>query len=357
MGQPNAAFDTVLGGVTAVVVTRGRSLYLPKALVALAGQDTMPSRVVLVDAGGQADPAIAEMAIRCGIPKEILSVVHAVRAKNFGQAAAAGLRSHNGEGAIWLLHDDCYPNPDCLTELASALELAPSVGVVGPKQVRADSPDLLGEVGVSQTHFGRRVPNGHDGELDQGQFDALEDVLGVGSAGMLIRADVWLALGGLSPALGPFRDGLDFARRARLAGYRVIVAPAARLEHEQATYRGLRGAAVRRGKREARTAEPERSYRARRRAWVFTLLTNCSLPALLPLALCALVAGAGRFVWRIARKEFRLAADEVVAPLSVILRPVGVLRARYVAARTRRLARRSLAPLLVSAGAARVARR
>jgi GT2 family glycosyltransferase len=339
-------------------VTRGRSLYLPKTLVALAGQDAPPDAVVLVDAGPHADPAIAEMAMRCGIPREKLSVVHAVRAKNFGQAVAAGLSGRLTVGPIWLLHDDCRPQASCLRLLAAALELAPSAGLVGPKQVRADNPALLGEVGVTTTPLGRRAPFGHDGELDQGQFDGLEDVLAVGSAGMLIRPEAWLSLGGFTPALGPFRDGLDISRRARLAGYRVMVEPAARLEHEQATYRGLRATSTgRRGARQARVASTERSYRARRSAWVFTLLAGASMAAVVPLAVMAVVLGFGRFVWRIARKEFRLAVDELAAPLAVVFRPDGWLRARHLARRTRRAPRRSLAPLLVSAREARVARR
>jgi GT2 family glycosyltransferase len=346
--------------VTAVIATQGRSLHLPQALVALAGQSVPPDSIVVVDAGPKADPAVAEMAIQCGIPKDKLSLVHAIRAKNFGQAVAAGLRGRDCEGVLWLLHSDCYPEPDCLAHLVAALDLAPSVGVVGPKQLRADDPTRLGEVGVTTTPLGRRVPYGHDGELDQGQFDALEDVLGVGSAGMAIRAEVWRALGGLAPALGPFRDGLEFCRRARLAGHRVVVEPAARLAHEQATYRGLAGGAQ--GRRPGRAgrapaASTRRSFRARRRAWVFTLLADCSFPALLPLAAMALVVGLGRFAWRIAAKEFRLAVDELAAPLAVLTRPDALARARYVAGRTRRAPRRSLAPLLVSAREARAGRR
>ncbi|MDR2453074.1 MAG: glycosyltransferase family 2 protein, partial [Bifidobacteriaceae bacterium] len=336
--------------MTAVVVTYGRSQHLPSALVALANQTALPSAVVLVDAGATADPAVAEMAVACGIPRDILTVVHAVRAKNFGQAVAAGLRGRQPDAVLWLLHDDCYPEPDCLARLVSALEMAPSVGVVGPKQVRADEPSRLGEVGVATTPLGRRVAYGHDGELDQGQFDALEDVLSVGAAGMAIKAEVWRALGGLAPALGPFRDGLEFCRRARLAGHRVVVEPAARMAHEQATYRGLRAGG---------RSQPsiKRSFRARRRAWVFTLLADCSFAALLPLAGLAAALGLARFAWRIASKQFRLAVDELAAPLSVFARPDALARARYVSSRTRRAPRRSLRPLLISPGEARAARR
>jgi GT2 family glycosyltransferase len=399
--------------VVAVVVTRGRSEYLPRALVALAAQSAPPDAVILVDAGPRSDPAIAEMAIRCGIDRQRLTVVHALRAKNFGQAAAAGLFGREAGDLIWLLHDDSYPTPDCLANLLAAVELAPSVAVAGPKQVRADDPGRLGEVGVTTTPLGRRLPHGQDGELDQGQYDRLDDVLAVGSAGMLVRADVWHRLGGFAPALGPFRDGLEFCRRARLAGHRVVVEPTAVLEHEQAAYRGLRGHPRRRRRVEgapapamapapagapgtvqapgaaqttaqvkvqarAAAAEPgdgsapaaapvpaparpadstARSYGARRRAFIFTELVDAPLPLWPLVCLAALAAGVGRFVWRIASKDFRLAVDEIWSPVAVLTRFDAVARARHVARRTRRLPRRRLAPLMISAGEARQARR
>ncbi|MDR1635136.1 MAG: glycosyltransferase [Bifidobacteriaceae bacterium] len=347
-----AAVAGLAAEVVAVVVTRGRSDYLPRALVALAGQTLAPAAVIVVDAGARSDPAIAEMAIRCGIPRQILTVVHAVRAKNFGQAVAAGLFGRAALPLIWLLHDDSYPAPDCLANLVARLEMSPLVAVAGPKQVQADHPDRLGEVGVTTTPFGRRVPYGVDGELDQGQYDRLEDVLAVGSAGMLVRGEVWQSLGGMAPALGPFRDGLEFCRRARLAGHRVVVEPNAVLEHEQASYRGLRDSDRRRPK-----PSTARSYGARRRAFIFTELVDAPLWALIPLAAAALAAGIGRFFWRLAAKDFRLAVDEAWAPVAVLTRLDAVARARYVARRTRRTPRRRLAPLEISSAEARQDRR
>jgi hypothetical protein len=345
-------------------------------LVALAGQTAAPGAVIVVDAGPRSDPAIAEMAIRCGVERQRLTVVHAVRARNFGQAVAAGLFGRPVGSWLWLLHDDSYPAADCLANLVAAVELAPSVAVAGPKQVQADDPSRLGEVGVTTTPFGRRVPYGQDGELDQGQYDRLDDVLAVGSAGMLVRAEVWHRLGGFAPALGPFRDGLEFCRRARLAGHRVVATPTAVLEHEQASYRGLRhhrpgdagtsaslaaappaGAVGRSAGAQVGASQVARSFRARRRAFIFTELVDAPLWAVPLIALAAVGAGLGRFFWRVAAKDFRLAADEIWSPLAVLTRFDAVARSRYVARRTRRLARRRLAPLLISSAEARQARR
>jgi GT2 family glycosyltransferase len=325
--------------ITAVVVTRGRSAYLPKALVALADQTRPVDRVVLVDAGQVADLAVREMALRCGIPDSLLTCVHAPGARNFGRAVAAGLAEcHLGpEELVFLLHDDAYPAPDCLETLARAIEFAPSVSIAGPKQRREDMPDALGEVGVTTSRFGRRMTGAEDGELDQGQYDHREDMLGVGSAGMLVRAEAWTKLGGFDPALGPFRDGLDLSRRARLAGYRVIVVPAAVLHHEQASFRGLRGRAA--------VPDVRRSFRARRQAFVYTQIVHTPLPLVPFVVAAALVSGIGRAMWRLLTKELGLVPAELLAPLGVLARPERLVAARSNARRTSTLPRGALRPL------------
>ncbi len=96
------------------------------------------------------------------------------------------------------------------------------------------------EVGVTVARTGERVTGLERRELDQGQHDVVTDTLAVGSAGMLIRRDVWDQLDGFDPALPLFRDDIDFCWRARRAGCRVIVAPAAVLHHREAATHGRR---------------------------------------------------------------------------------------------------------------------
>src|SRR5260370_7787522 len=52
---------------------------------------------------------------------------------------------------------------------------------------------------------------------------------------MPVRAALFHELGGFGPATFPGADDIDLCWRARLAGARVIVAPAARVRHGRAT--------------------------------------------------------------------------------------------------------------------------
>ncbi|WP_448061600.1 glycosyltransferase [Cellulomonas hominis] len=390
-----------LPGVTAVVVTRGATAFLPVTLRALAAQARRPGRIVVVDAaaapGDDVGAVVRDVfsgtssgALPGGWPgaegSPLVHVLRVPRARTFGDAvrgalaslpgggpatgsvASVGTETPGGSGGsgpsaadrrwLWLLHDDSAPEPTALAELVRAVELAPSVGVAGVKQLTWTRPTRLREVGLRTSRSGRRMSDVADGEVDQGQHDGRDDVLGVGIAGALVRRDVWDRLGGTDPALGPFGDGLDLSRRARLAGHRVVVVPAAEVRHAQASYHGLRGGDSDQGldamvdldaDGDPDTADPRRSFAARRRALLHQRLVSASPPLVPFVALLALVVGAVRSVVRLATKEPLLAVAELTAPLAALGRPHAVLRARATARRNRRLPRRALRPLQADA--------
>lgn len=251
---------------------------------------------------------------------------------------------------FWLLHDDSAPAEDCLERLLTAATNARSVGIVGPKQVGWDNPELLLEVGLRATASARRANDIVPGEVDQGQHDDRSDVLAVGTAGALIDRAVWEEIGGIAPWLGPFGDGLELSRAARLAGYRVIVEPTAVIRHRRASYQGLRRPASVSHSSDAppRTdaeaievtlpePDPERSFRARRSAQ----LTNWAAFSTRPIGLLLtwfVILGLMRFVWRLASKAPGLARDELGAALAV------AGRGRRVRAARRRLAQHTKVP-------------
>ena len=100
-----------------------------------------------------------------------------------------------------------------------------NAGIVGPKLVDYDTPEILLEVGMAIDHYGVPFSGIEPGEVDQEQHDAVRDVFFVSNAAMLVRADLFHELGGFDAATFPGSDDLDLCWRGRLAGARVLVAP------------------------------------------------------------------------------------------------------------------------------------
>lgn len=195
------------------------AFHLRRTLAALAEQSRPVDALTIVVCGG--DDHLLEVAETAGAE----NVVRAPSSTGFAAATALATPRLQG-GAVWLLAQDTAPEPDALARLAGGLEVSPSVAFVAPKLVRWDDRSEIVSLGVGMTRFGRTVGLA-DGELDQGQHDGREDVLGADVRGILVRADTWATLAGLDAGLAGADEGLDLAVRARLAGGRVSLVPSA----------------------------------------------------------------------------------------------------------------------------------
>lgn len=335
--------------VTVIVVTRGMTPFLPHTVDALTAQDTAPARVVVVDVSAQtavrADDLPALGRLRSDGVR--VDLVPAPRATSFGGAIEHARAELDLDSTwLWLLHDDSAPEPTALRALVRAVEHKPSVALAGAKQRDWWEPARLLEVGVRTTPAGRRMTGIELGEVDQGQHDAREDVLAVGLAGALVRTAAWSALGGTDPAVGRFGDSLELSRRARRAGYRVIVVPGAAVRHAQAGLRGLRDDEVDVEAIDAPRVDPaEGTYGARRAATLHLRLAGTH-PLLVPLHTVAmLVLAPLRAGWHLLLKRPRGARGEVGAAVRVLLRPRAMWRARRLSRRTAQQPRSSLRPL------------
>lgn len=341
--------------VLAVVVTEGVTPWLPDTLRALAAQHHAPDAVLVAVWDPSAAQGVRELVHDADLPGA--QVVLAPEARTFGAGVRAALA---GGGALvggaeaspawlWLLHDDSAPLPDALAYQLRTAEQGSSVTMVGAKQVEWDDPDHLVSVGVGLTRTGRRFTGVEPDEIDQGQYDSRLDVLAVPLAGALVRRDVWDHLGGTDPALGPYGDGADLARRARLAGHRVVVDTRAVVRHARASYLGLRE--PRRGAPgPAAQPDPVRSWSSRRRALLHQRLAWSALPVAVAAFLAMYLLAPLRALGRLATKEFRLIGRELRAPLAATLGLGAVARARRTARGTAVLPRRVLRPLQVGLG-------
>jgi GT2 family glycosyltransferase len=331
--------------VTAVLVVHDGLRWLPIAVDRLQAQDRGVDRLVAVDTGST-DGSREWLLQRLGED----SVVCLPRETGFGAAVKAGLdhvdtqagddgASADGQSSwIWLLHDDCAPRPDALRQLLVEAAGSRSIGVAGPKVVAWHDRHWLLEVGVTVTGGGRRETGLERHELDQGQHDAVRDVLAVGSAGALIRRDLWDALDGMDPALPMFRDDLDFGWRTSAAGSRVVVVPEAVVYHAEAAAHGRRDT----------SAAGRPPQEADRRAALHLAAAHCPGWAL-PLVLLRLTVGSLlRAVGFLLAKDPIAAGHEMRALSGFLTAPRRIAAARRRSAATRTVGERDLRSLKAS---------
>ncbi|WP_156726894.1 glycosyltransferase family 2 protein [Streptomyces apocyni] len=343
--------------VTAVLVSHDGARWLPEALAGLVGQERPVQNAIAADTGS-ADDSAALVTEALGAQR----VLHLARRTGFGTAVDEAARTAGvltpddlpylkrpsgwdpvsrtwrddaydlpdlpyGEPVqwLWLLHDDCAPEPDALAELLRRVEgereAGRDVAIVGPK-LRGwyDRRQLL-EVGVTIANSGRRWTGIDRREQDQGQHDQPRPVLSVSTAGMLIRRDVYEELGGFDRKLPLMRDDVDLCWRAHAAGHHVLIAPDAVLRHAEASARERRTVDC-----VGRTAASP--HRVDKAGAAYTLLVNARAVAL-PWVLLRLTLGTVlRTIAYLVGKAPGQALDEIAGLLATVLRPGRIMSAR-----------------------------
>jgi GT2 family glycosyltransferase len=335
--------------VTAILVAQRGGEWLDQTIAGIAAQTVAPAAIIAVNNGGS--EKLGEQLMVSGAER----VVGVPSRLSYGQAVASGVQAAaalagpapgagTGDAAdepgpgpskpggvggatadeeveewLWLLSEDSCPEPEALEHIISSVQRAPSVVVAGPKLVDWDRPEHIIELGQSLTRYGSRWTLRRQ-ELDQQQYDHLQDVLGVGPVGMLVRRDVWERLGGFDPALPVYDDGLDFCVRARLAGYRVEVSPASRVRFAQSGVAGpridRRRSVMRAAHRQART-----SHLHRRIAYAPAFVAFFEW---LGLPVYAVL----RVLWALIREQPGYMLGEFVSAFAVFFRPHAIIASR-----------------------------
>jgi GT2 family glycosyltransferase len=321
----------VVVDVTAVLVAHDGVAWLPEALRALDASTRIPARVLCVDTGST-DGSRELLAAAYG------DVLDLPRDTGFGEAVAAALDGAPPSGWIWLLHDDLAVEPGTLEALLDHAATSPSAALLGPKVRDWNDPRVLVEVGITTDAAGHRETGLERREYDQGQRDDIRDVLAVGTAGALIKTDVWDAVGGLDPELPVFRDDLDLGWKVNAAGHRVVVVPTARVRHARAATTGHR----------VTDAAPGRATGTDRAHALFVLLAHVSGLRLLGLLPRLVLSTGFRALGLLLTRQVAAAGDEVRALLSNLGRPGRLRQARSTRAQLRTVSRSDLRPLFAS---------
>ncbi|HET9076285.1 MAG TPA: glycosyltransferase [Acidimicrobiales bacterium] len=218
----------------AVVVTRDPGLWFDEVLRSIAAQDYPNLSVLVIDAGSGEDPTPA---VAAAVPGAFVRRLE--KKVGFGTAANEVMGIVEGASHYLFCHDDVVLAPDAVRMLVEEA-FRSNAGIVSPKFVLWDDPERLLAVGLTTDKVGAVRSLVDRGELDQEQHDSVREILVAPSGATLVRADLFSALGGFDPVIDADGEDLDLCWRARLVGARIVVAPAARVRHLEATRQSLR---------------------------------------------------------------------------------------------------------------------
>ena len=296
-----------MSGVAVVIPNYNGERLLPSCLAALAAQTVAPEEIVVVD-NGSADGSLALLA------REYPHVKTVALDHNHGFAGGAnrGVAATSAP-LVAVLNSDARPAPDWLQLLtAHAARATAEVWCWGSILV---SP----ETGLVESAGDHWHDDGYAYKLAKGTSQQElpaepYDVFAAPGAAPLFRREAFAALGGYEERYFLYYEDIDLAYRALLRGWRAVVVPQARVEHD------LGGSSVR-----MRT----RYYVARNSLWT---VVRCA-PELHPRAIARRARNELRW-----NRPRRLVPVEVAGRLAALVRMPWALRTRRAIQGTRRLA-------------------
>ena len=229
MDDPELVSSASAPPVVAVMVVHDPGPWFDEVLAALAAQDYPNLRLLFLLTGS--DGALEEH-VRGSLPDAHVRPLPLN--PGFGAAANEVTRLVEGDqGFFCFLHDDVALAPDAVSQLVNELYRS-NAGVVGPKILEWDDQRRIQSVGLRVDRFGFASGVAERGDSDQEQHDSVRDVFCLSTACLLVRADLFRALGGFDPSIEYHGDGLDLCWRAHLSGARVMVVPGATARHRAA---------------------------------------------------------------------------------------------------------------------------
>ena len=178
--------------------------------------------VVVVDNGGggaEIDEARKRPAVR---------VIDAGENVGFARANNLGAAESRGDVLVFLNPDTVVAH-GAVTQLARTLE-DPEIGIAMARLRLLGEPEKLNASGVAVHVTGIGWAGGFGEPVES--ISELSEIPAASGTAMAMRAQTYRELGGFAEELFMYLEDLELGWRARLAGYRVVIDPAADVFHD-----------------------------------------------------------------------------------------------------------------------------
>jgi GT2 family glycosyltransferase len=146
----------------------------------------------------------------------------------FGQGNNLGVAHARGEYLVFLNPDTCV-NDGWLENMLKVLESSSEIGMVTPKILLMNEPDMINTCGNDMHYTGLTLCRGARANVDQ--YDKQTEVSAVSGAAFIMRKSVFYEVGGFDPFMFMYMDDADLSLRVRQAGYKCIYTPNSQIYH------------------------------------------------------------------------------------------------------------------------------
>ena len=223
--------------ISVVVVNYERCALLRACLASLAAQRDVEFEVIVVDNGSR--DGSAGMVEREFVPRRTPQVTLIRNSGNRGFCAANNQGFSAARGRfVAVLNNDAEAEPGWLSALVSAFRGRPRVGMAASKILVHEDPRRIDKVGHLIYPDGQNRGRG-SGEIDNGQYDRLEEALWPDGCAAMYRREMLEEIGGFDEDFFAYADDADLGLRGRIAGWSCLYVPAAVVRHHRGSTLGV----------------------------------------------------------------------------------------------------------------------
>jgi hypothetical protein len=150
--------------------------------------------------------------------------------ENIGFAALNRNSYATGSKYIAFLNNDVVVESDWLRIVIDQMEKNQEVAAANPKVLFLQDRKRINSAGGNCDVYGVGWNRGN-GEIDDGQYDQVEEVFYANGAALVIRKEAWVNVGPFDEDYFLYAEDLDWCWRARLKGYKILYEPEAKIYH------------------------------------------------------------------------------------------------------------------------------